>query len=391
MTFGAVAIGVGTSVAAGVATSQINKAISGGGGGSAPGTSSTPGDPNYWGSYPTMSPLASQSANAYEGWLAGSNLPGGLISSAQNANSKDQGYADYLSGLAPGAVASGQQTQQALQGYGNTIAGYGNQVAGHGYESLPAAYQAMNADYGMAGQIYNTAFDPQQALYNRTQQQVSDQTNAQLAARGIEMGGVGVGIAGQSANNFNIDWQNQQLARQAQGGQAAQGLYSAGLGGLDQALSTGASTMTAAGNMQNQAGNLYNEGNQAYLSGLGTAGQLTNSASNTLGNGVNALNAGAEGLGNMYRTESALALAPYGQQLDATKLQNAQAQGIFGNNNANAAGAAGFGQQIGNGLGKAANAYFGQRGGDGLTYGATGAPADFNSYGANPGAITWNS
>ncbi len=85
-------------------------------------------------------------------------------------------------------------------------------------------FQAGNNLYGGSNMLMNTAFDPQQALYNRTQQQVQDQTRTGLEARGIDMTPYGAGVEGNVMSNFNIDWQNQQLMRMLQGlGGAGQG------------------------------------------------------------------------------------------------------------------------------------------------------------------------
>lgn len=78
--------------------------------------------------------------------------------------------------------------------------------------------------YGMSGQVQQTGFDPQSALYARTAQQTQDQTRAALAARGVDMTPYGAGVEGQTMANFNMDWQNQQLQRQIAAAQAAGGL-----------------------------------------------------------------------------------------------------------------------------------------------------------------------
>lgn len=79
--------------------------------------------------------------------------------------------------------------------------------------------------YGGGNQILQTALDPQQALYNRTLGQITDQARAAQYARGIQDTPYGAALENASNQNFNIDWQNQQLARQTQGLQAAQGAY----------------------------------------------------------------------------------------------------------------------------------------------------------------------
>lgn len=80
---------------------------------------------------------------------------------------------------------------------------------------------AANQLRSSTGQMLNTAFDPQNALYNRTLQQVQDQQRVGQAARGITMSPYGAGLENQALSNFNIDWQNNQLGRQTQGLQSA--------------------------------------------------------------------------------------------------------------------------------------------------------------------------
>lgn len=111
-----------------------------------------------------------------------------------------QGVAGMEQGLGLGSIMPGQ-----LQGMSN-LYGMGNMAAGY------------------APQLMNTAFDPQNALYNRTYQQTMDQQNAINAMYGVSGSPYGAGVAGQTSSNFNIDWQNAQLQRQLAGIQ--------GLGGM---------------------------------------------------------------------------------------------------------------------------------------------------------------
>ncbi len=87
----------------------------------------------------------------------------------------------------------------------------------------------------------------------------------------------GAGLEGDATRNFNIDWQNQELARAAQAGQAQAGLYGAG------------------GNLASQGGNLYQQG-----AGIGqTASDIGQGAANigstafNLGSGASDLAASA--------------------------------------------------------------------------------------------------
>ena len=78
-------------------------------------------------------------------------------------------------------------------------------------------------------QVENTAMDPQNALYNRTLQQVQDQANVANAQSGLTSSPFGASAVNNATSNFNIDWQNNQLARQQTGvNAAATGLAAAG-------------------------------------------------------------------------------------------------------------------------------------------------------------------
>lgn len=111
------------------------------------------------------------------------------------------------------------QGAQAGAGYGNVAAGnafgVGQGMIGQGQALLP-----------WANQLLQTGFDPQSALYNRTADQTSQQSRAGLAARGLNSSPYGAGVESGAMNNFNIDWQNQQLQRQIQAAQGAGGLNS---------------------------------------------------------------------------------------------------------------------------------------------------------------------
>lgn len=110
---------------------------------------------------------------------------------------------------------------------------------------------AANASLPMSQQLLNYAFDPNNALYARTAQQVSDAQQAANSAAGIANTPYGAGIAGQTATNFNIDWQNNQLQRAI-----------SGLAGYD-------TNLGAVGGAQTTAANLGRGGAEAQLIGSG--------------------------------------------------------------------------------------------------------------------------
>jgi len=145
--------------------------------------------------------------------MAGSLYNGDLLPFYQNSlNYGSQAFGQYAPGYQNAANAAGQQ-------YTNL----GQQLAG-----------ASGNQFAAGNQLYQTAFDPQNALYNRTVQQLQDQTGATNSMYGLGSSAAGAGVANQALGNFNIDWQNQQLQRQLAGVQGAGQAYGQG-GALEQA------------------------------------------------------------------------------------------------------------------------------------------------------------
>ena len=181
------------------------------------------------------------------------------------------------------------QAQETFnQGYGNPFAGQA--VAGaQGASNLGGAIGAntfgsgqnfLDAAQGMipyAFNVMNTGFDPQNALYNRTAQQVQDQARVSLAQRGVGTTPYGAGIENDAMRNFNIDWQNNQLGRQTQAlgagaGALTQGANVAGQGiGWQQGLPQ---WMTNTGMLPYATWNAINQGQWGNLQNLLNYGQV---------------------------------------------------------------------------------------------------------------------
>lgn len=135
-------------------------------------------------------------------------------------------------------VQAGQQAGQQYGNLANLDQIYASILGNQGQQAV-----------GQGQQIWNAGADPQNALYNRTLQQVQDQARASSSAHGIGMGGVGAGVENQATSNFNIDWQNNQLARMLQ---ALTGSLNAGQSaGQD---FTGSSTLAGAAPVATLAG-----------------------------------------------------------------------------------------------------------------------------------------
>jgi hypothetical protein len=173
------------------------------------------------------------SSGGGQGYYGGSGVPPSYIPTQQPY--ADQQYIDFVNQMS-GYTNQGAGAVSNIQNnpYAGLSLGTANQASQYGINTLAPMQQGSAASLYGAGQgVLNTAFDPQKALYNRTQQQVGDQANALNAISGLSSSPYGAGVAGQTLSNFNIDWQNQQLQRQLQGIQGAGQAYSgaSGLGG----------------------------------------------------------------------------------------------------------------------------------------------------------------
>ncbi|MGC2944162.1 hypothetical protein [Burkholderia ambifaria] len=104
---------------------------------------------------------------------------------------------------------------QAGIGYTNA----GNALTGLGNLDLATQQQLLGAGQN----VYQMGLDPQSALYDRTRQRVTDQSAASNSMYGLGSSAAGAGLQNQALSNFNIDWQNNQLSRAAQGLQAYTG------------------------------------------------------------------------------------------------------------------------------------------------------------------------
>jgi hypothetical protein len=211
---------------------------------------------------PNMGGAANSAFSGIGGLDQYTNMASGVMPNATNT------FSNMYNNPNAGTLMSGAFTGQGLGEASalNAWAG-GNSLVGAGINALPYAQT-----------IANTAMDPQSALYNRTVQQTQDQTRAGLEARGINMTPYGGGVEGQTMSNFNIDWQNNQLQRQALGAQGISSLLS-GAGG---AINTGAGVantapsqfVQAAGMPYSTSMGIYGDQNTAInqLLGIGTSG-----------------------------------------------------------------------------------------------------------------------
>jgi hypothetical protein len=201
------------------------------------------------------------------------NMGGADTASIQGLQNLPQynAYAQTLpqaGGLAQGVVNN--PYAGLYQGLTNSAANTGWNVGG---QQTGAGLNLMGAGQGVlpyAGSLLNLGFDPQNALYDRTKQQLTDSTRAGLAARGLNTSPYGAGVENKALSDFDIDWQNNLLSRANQGAQGAGYLLNSGGNAINlgQNVSTlGLNTLT------NAAGLPYNAYNAMQLAGLGALGQ----------------------------------------------------------------------------------------------------------------------
>lgn len=153
--------------------------------------------------------------------------PGSSDLNNQNQNYNALGSQNFqaLSGIAPQVSSQAQTLGQ--QGAANPYAGqaqtganaasaYGTGTVVPGQQAGAQALQGAGAaSAGYIPQALAAGFDPQNALYNQKSQQSMDQTNAINAMNGVAGTPYAAGVAGQANQNFNTDWLNQALGRQA--------------------------------------------------------------------------------------------------------------------------------------------------------------------------------
>src|SRR6516165_4399996 len=218
---------------------------------------------------------------------------------------------------------------------------YGGGAIGAASQFGGAAQNIANQGFGNAAQIGGTvspilqqAFDPQQALFQRTSGQVSDRELAALSAMGLGTTPVGAGAYGQTMSDFNLNWNDRMLNRMLQGVQGAQGAAGSALGLGGQGLGLG----TAGGMAPFQA---YGQVAGTPLGAYGGAAQYGQQAAaipqTGIGDWLSYLSASTGGQNAMTNL--------YGQQLAAQRQQ-------FGENMIG-------GAAIGSGLGAMAGSPFG--------------------------------
>lgn len=274
--------------------------------------------------------LASTAANVFGGGPSpngsyGGN-PGTYVPTAQpQADSLYQGVYNqlqpYASGL-PGQLIPGyQQYSQNIQNdpYAGLATTGALTAANTGlYNVAPTNLQnaAQLTNYGT--QALTSGFDPQNELYNRTQNQISQQAAAANAMSGVQ-GPYGASTIDQALQNFNIDWQNQQLGRQSTALNAARGAFGSASDLGNSAINTyGTSTALPSATYLGQQGNdisALNSQAAGVNAAFGPDQNLSNLLQSYLGLGQSATGLAQAGQGQGFRQNQALG-SQFGQSLN---------------------------------------------------------------------------
>ena len=208
-----------------------------------------------------------------------------------------QAGAQAAAGQATGSVAPGQFAGATAQGAAGAAGTpltsqttQGAQFAPADLAAILSAIPGLTGGMGAANQLLQTGFDPQNALYNQQAGKTQDTSNAINAMYGLSQSPYGAGVAGQNQTNFNIDWQNAQLQREA-----------TALGAYGNEQSTVANNLA---NLNSNAVGNYNALNTAaasnYATTTGAQGAAYKTASDLGIAGLNTLTAASQAPSQTY-------------------------------------------------------------------------------------------
>src|SRR5271166_4711540 len=192
----------------------------------------------------------------------GQQLPGQLAPVAQQGLTAGTNIYNSLSGQAQVPIQAGQSTYNNLVGQAGTVMNAGNNVSNFLNQESAIPADAGQVQYNALApyvtQALQQGFDPQNALYNQQYNLQQQQNMASQAMSGVGQSPYAAGLTAQGNQNFDIAWQQSQLAREAQAAQTAGGLSSTAIGdaatgsnALNQGYQTGTAMDTAASNALN--------------------------------------------------------------------------------------------------------------------------------------------
>ena len=174
-------------------------------------------------------------------------------------------------GITNNLISGGGPGAGFMQGASWPAANMGMTAAGNQFGAAPALYGAGGSLMGAGGNVLNTAFDPQNQLYQQYQNLTTDQARANASAAGLGTTPIGASSVDWANNNFNLNWANAQLQRQIAGLGAAGGAYqgAGGLFGQAAGMQAGAAPL-----FMQSASYPWQTGQQIGGANLGTLGQF---------------------------------------------------------------------------------------------------------------------
>lgn len=162
-----------------------------------------------------------------QGAQGAANLGANSVANMLGTGSLMQGVGQNLLPFASNAMQQGlvqNPNAESLMGSAQDAARMGAGAAGNLSATGAGMERTGQNLLPYANSILNTSFDPQNALYDRTRQQLQEQSRAGQSARGLANSPFGAGLENKAMSDFNIDWQNNLLGRMATGAQSASGL-----------------------------------------------------------------------------------------------------------------------------------------------------------------------
>ena len=192
-------------------------------------------------------------------------------------------YGTALSG-ATDAAAMGRSGANQMFGMAGQDQALGGQIAGQ----VPQL-QGLAGQMGQAVKpLMESGFDPQSALFNRSQGRLMDQTNATNAMSGLGGTPYGASVGANAMGNFDINWENNQQQREIAGANAA-----------GSAAGTAGNLYGQAGQSAGQAGSLYGQAGNLYGAAPGllssTSAMPSNVYTGQIGQTLGALGARNQG------------------------------------------------------------------------------------------------
>lgn len=231
----------------------------------------------------------------------------GDLTNVYNANDVNQYGLQSLWGGINAANQYGPAFQTAANNAGTGYTNAGTALTGLGNLDLATQQKLL----GAGQQVFNMGLDPNQALYNRSLNNLTQQTGATNSMYGLGSSAAGAGVQNQALSNFNIDWNTQQL-------QNAEGALGAYTGAADTAGNYGQAGATAL----TQAPQYTLYGGQIPYNTAQTIAAAPGSLANTFGSFLNQNVYGpAEGIQNQI-----IPYMNYGQGAQQVPFQ-AQSQG----------------------------------------------------------------